>query len=52
MPPTQALFQAIWDVEQAWMPDVRALCRDAEKSGKSVVRLANVEELNSFTHAA
>jgi adenylate kinase family enzyme len=51
MPPTQALFQAIWDVEQNWMPAVRAMCANAERNGKSVIRLANVEQLNKFTDA-
>ena len=52
MPPTRELFRAIWEVEQTWMPDVRALCADAERNGKPVIRLANVEMLNIFTDSA
>ncbi|MGO7133456.1 adenylate kinase [Rhizobium leguminosarum] len=48
MPPTEALFQAIWEVEQSWMPKIRALCSEAEERGKSVTRLASVEEINAF----
>jgi adenylate kinase family enzyme len=49
MPPTEALFRNIWEVDQAWMPDIRALCVRAERSGKSVIRLASVEELSDFS---
>jgi hypothetical protein len=48
MPPTQALFQSIWDLEQNWMPGVRWLCDEAEAQGKTVIRLANVDDLDSF----
>jgi adenylate kinase family enzyme len=48
MPPMQALFQSIWDVEQNWMPGVRGLCDEAEAQGKTVIRLANVDDLDSF----
>ena len=51
MPPTQALFQSIWNVEQSWMPEIRALCADAEASGASVVRVTSVDELGAFTDA-
>jgi len=51
MSPTRRLFQAIWDVEQAWMPNVRALPAEAERNGKSVIRLASVEEPNRFIDA-
>jgi len=49
MPSTEALFQAIWDVEQSWMPEIRALCAEAEQQGKAVVRLASVEEIDAFS---
>ena len=49
MPPTQALFRAIWDVEQTWMPEIRAMCAKAETRGASVTRLPSVDELNAFT---
>lgn len=52
MPPTQALFRSIWDVEQTWMPEIRALCAKAERSGASFIRVASVDELNAFADRA
>jgi len=49
MPPTQALFKTIWDVDQDWMPEIRALCSAAEAQGKSVTRIASIEDLNAHT---
>jgi adenylate kinase family enzyme len=49
MPPTQALFKAIWDVEHSWMPSVRVLCSEAEKQGTSVTRLTSVDEFDEFS---
>jgi adenylate kinase family enzyme len=51
MPPTEALFKTIWDVEQSWMPGIRALCAAAERQGTAVTRLLNVEQLNAFTQS-
>jgi adenylate kinase family enzyme len=51
MPPTQALFRAIWEVDQAWMPEVRTLCLNAEKDGTPVTRLTSVDELDAFTRS-
>ncbi len=48
MPPTELLFRTIWDVEQTWMPELRALCNDAEATGKEVVRLASVDDINTL----
>jgi len=48
MPPTQGLFQAIWEVEHDWMPAIRSLCDEAEVRGKIVVRLADVQALDDF----
>ena len=48
MPPTRELFQSIWDVEQNWMPGIRALCDQAEAQGKKVTRVASVDDLDSF----
>ena len=48
MPPTQALFRTIWEVDQAWMPEVRTLCLNAEKDGTPVSRLMSLEELDAF----
>jgi adenylate kinase family enzyme len=52
IPPTQALFRTIWEVEQTWMPDVRALCANAEANGTIVTRIASLEELNAFIPSA
>lgn len=49
MPPTEALFQAIWEVEQSFMPQIRVLCSEAEQQGKSVIRLESVQEINAFS---
>jgi adenylate kinase family enzyme len=51
MPPTKALFQTIWDVEQGWMPGIKAMCVEAEKDGKIVTRLTSVEELDAFARS-
>jgi hypothetical protein len=52
MPPTKALFQSMWDVEQTWMPEIRALVAAAEASGIAVIRLANVDDLDRFSKCA
>ena len=49
MPPTEALFQTIWDVDQNWMPDIRRLADAEEAKGKHVFRLASVSELTQFS---
>ncbi|MGE3831110.1 MAG: adenylate kinase [Parvibaculaceae bacterium] len=51
MPPTEALFQTIWDVDQNWMPDIRRLVLAEEARGKNVFRLTTVDELAQFTGA-
>jgi adenylate kinase family enzyme len=51
MPPTKELFRAIWEVDQDWMPDLRALYDEAERRGKIVTRLASVEDIDAFTQA-
>ena len=51
MPPTEGLFKTIWEVDQTWMPNVRALCTRAETEGKIVTRLASVHDLNAFAQA-
>jgi hypothetical protein len=52
MPPTQALFQSIWDVEQTWMPEIRALVAAAEAGGIPAIRLSNVDDLRGFSETA
>jgi adenylate kinase family enzyme len=48
MPPTDALFRTVWEVERTWMPEVRALCANAEANGTAITRIASMEELNAF----
>ena len=48
MPQTRALFQSIWNVEQTWMPEIRALVVAAEARGIRVVRLADIDDLTRF----
>ena len=48
MPPTKALFETIWKVDQSWMPYIRNMCAEAEQAAKPVTRLASVEELNRY----
>ncbi len=51
MPPTKALFETMWEVDRTWMPEIRLLCADAERTSKLVTRLTSVEELTRFTEA-
>ena len=51
MQPTKELFRAIWEVDQDWMPDLRALYDEAERRGKIVTRLARIEDIDAFTQA-
>jgi adenylate kinase family enzyme len=46
MPPTEALFKNIWEVEKNWMPEIRSLCTIAQTRGTSVVRITSVTELS------
>jgi adenylate kinase family enzyme len=48
MPPTRELFRMMWEVDRTWMPDIRAMCAEAELAGKMVTRLASVEEIDAF----
>jgi adenylate kinase family enzyme len=49
IPPMQAIFRTMWDVEQTWMPEVRALCASAEANGTAVTRITSLEELQAIT---
>ncbi len=51
MPPTCRLFEIIWQVDRDWMPVLRKMCDEQEASGKSVVRLNSIEELDAYTRA-
>jgi hypothetical protein len=52
MPPTRDLFRTIWEVDQHWMPDIRALCDAAEREGKTVVRLTSLEDVTALAAAS
>lgn len=48
MPPTEALFRTIWEVDQTWMPEIRRLVVNEEQRGKRVFRLGSVVDLDGF----
>jgi hypothetical protein len=48
MPPTRDFFRTIWEVDQTGLPEIRALCTEAETQGKIVTRLTSVDELDAF----
>jgi adenylate kinase family enzyme len=47
MPPTEALFRTIWEVDRDWMPEIRKLVDDAEAGGKRVERLRSLADLDA-----
>jgi adenylate kinase family enzyme len=49
MPRTEALFRTIWEVDRAWMPEIRRLVAREEERGKRVSRLASVADLENFS---
>jgi adenylate kinase family enzyme len=49
MPPTEALFRTIWEVDRTWMPEIRRLVAMEEACGKRVSRLASVSEIENFS---
>jgi adenylate kinase family enzyme len=48
MPPTEALFRTIWEVDQDWMPEIRQLVALEEQRGKRVFRLGSISDLDGF----
>jgi adenylate kinase family enzyme len=48
MPPTEALFRTIWEVNQNWMPDIRRLVALEEQRGKRIFRLGSIADLDGF----
>jgi len=42
MPPTEALFRTIWEVDQNWMPEIRRLVALEETCGKQISRLSSI----------
>jgi len=51
LPPTRALFETMWQVDRAWMPGIRDLCRRAEADGKKVSRLQSLDAIDAFARA-
>ena len=49
MPPTRDLFRTIWEIDQEWMPGIRALCMEAEKDGKILHCIGDVDALEAFS---
>jgi adenylate kinase family enzyme len=48
MPPTEALFRTIWEVDRTWMPEIRRLVATEEHGGKRVFRISSVSDLGDF----
>ena len=48
MPPTEALFRTIWQVDQEWMPSVRAKVEDCEGQGAEITRIGSLEALTEL----
>ncbi len=48
MPPTEALFRTIWEVDQNWMPEIRRLVALEAQRGKRVFRLGSISDLDGF----
>lgn len=47
-PRTREIFRAMWEVDQTWLPALRAMCRNAELQGKIVQRLTSLTEIEAF----
>ena len=45
---TEAMFETLWETEQAWMPTIRANVDEAESAGVKITRIASVDALNAF----
>jgi adenylate kinase family enzyme len=48
IPPTEALFRTISEVDQDWMPEIRSLAAAEEQRGKRVTRIGSIAELERF----
>lgn len=51
MPPTRDLFRTMWEVNETWMPRIRALCDAAEQEGTRVIRIHSTDELDAVATA-
>jgi adenylate kinase family enzyme len=48
MPPTEALFRTIWEVDRHWMPEIRRIVALEEQQGKRILRLGSISDLDGF----
>ncbi|TXI05045.1 MAG: adenylate kinase [Rhizobium sp.] len=48
MPPTRDLFRTIWEIDQDWMPGIRRLCAKAESTGKRLLLIHSIHELDAY----
>lgn len=48
MPPTEALFRTIWQVDREWMPLMRAKLEECEGQGAAVTRIGSLEALTAL----
>jgi adenylate kinase family enzyme len=49
MPPTEALFRIIFEVDRDWMPEIRRLVDEAESAGTPVRRVSDVAGLDHYS---
>ena len=48
MPPTEALFRTIWEVDRDWLPALREMTRLREAEGAAVTRVESLEALTAL----
>jgi hypothetical protein len=48
MPPLEALFRTIWEIDREWMPEIRGLVDAEARSGKKVYRIGSIAALDGF----
>ncbi len=51
MPPTERLFQTIWQIDQEWMPRIREMVAGREGAGVQTWRIADLDALRDFSLA-
>jgi hypothetical protein len=49
MPPTEALFRTIFEVDRDWMLEIRRLVDEAETAGALVRRIGDVATLERYS---
>jgi hypothetical protein len=48
---TRDMFRTLWECDQEMVPVIRRLADEAERDGKTVIRIGSVEELDSYAAA-